>query len=142
MVVVYADDEESARLKVSRALRTRGHTVFTLDTGSAPRLEEQALRLLQLVKDGLKMDVLVLDGHNYLHDENGQVLTDMTPMGLLHWLWGNGLAQNCHFILFSNDNHLVWQATRQSTVKFAAAICKVGEGGGLQALLDSVDQLL
>jgi CheY-like chemotaxis protein len=141
MIVVYADDEQSARHQVSRALRTRGHSVFTLDTGSVAKLEEQTARLLQMVQEGLHIDVLIIDGHNYLLDKQGQLLVDMTPLGFLNWLWQNGLATDCHYVLYTNDNHLVTQANGQSSVKFAAAICKVGEGGGLQSLLDRVDSL-
>jgi CheY-like chemotaxis protein len=141
MIVVYADDEQTARHQVSRALRTRGHTVFTLDTGNAGQLEEQTARLRQLVQDGLNIDVLIIDGHNYLMDAQNQLLVDMTPVGFLSWLWQNGVATDCHYILYTNDSNMVVQAKGQTNIKFAAAICKVGEGGGLQTLLDSVDSL-
>jgi CheY-like chemotaxis protein len=141
MIVVYADDEPNARLQVSRALRTKGHTVFTLDTGNPAQLEIQTTRLLKLVQEGLNIDVLIVDGHNYLLDSNGQLLVDMTPLGFLNWLWQNGLAKDCHYILYTNDQQMVERAKTQTQVKFVATICKVGEEGGLQILLDHLDKL-
>jgi CheY-like chemotaxis protein len=142
MVVVYADDEHTARQQVSRALRLRGHTVITLDTGSAMQLEEQVARLLSSVREnGLVIDVLVLDGHNYLLDENGHLLADMTPRSFLEWLWQNKLCRECHYILYTNDSGMVAEAQLQKSIRFAATICKVGVGGGLQALLESLEHL-
>lgn len=140
MVIVYADDEPEAHLLVSRALRTRGHTVYSLDTSSKLNLEKDATYLLRQVRGGLHIDILILDGHNRLTDEHSQQTVEVTPVGLLNWLYSNGLARNCRYILFSNDPQLVGQARQQNSVEFAAAICKVGEGGGLRALLETIER--
>ncbi|HEX2913375.1 MAG TPA: hypothetical protein VH186_21405 [Chloroflexia bacterium] len=141
MVIVYADDEPGVQRQVSRALQARGHTVHLLNTGSKARLEADTIRLRNLVRAGLKVDVLVIDGHNLLNDEHGRMLVDMTPLGVLNWLQHNGLNTGCHFILYSNDTEMVRQAQDQSDVKFAATISKLGSQGGLQALLSSIENL-
>jgi CheY-like chemotaxis protein len=141
MVIVYADDEPKARRLVSRALHAKGHKVYTLDTGSTQQLQLDATRLLKLIKEGLEVEVFVLDGHNLLANEQGQVVVDMTPLGMLNWLYQNGFPRTCQLILYSNDSQMVWQARQQSTVKFAATICKIGEIGGIPALLQSIEQV-
>jgi hypothetical protein len=141
MVIVYADDDQASRRLVLRALEMRGHTVFTLDTSNAAQLQQDALNLLQLTKAGLKLDVLVLDGHNVLTDSQGRAFLDVTPLGLLNWLYQNELGRDCLLILYSNDNVMVQQANQQKLVNFRATICKVGEGGGLQGLLASLDSI-
>jgi CheY-like chemotaxis protein len=141
MVIVYADDEPKARRLVSRALQARGHEVFTLDTGKMGQLQKDTARLLKLIRAGLQIDVFVLDGHNFLVNEQDQLVIDMTPIGMLNWLYQNGLPRSCPLILFSNDNQMVWQASQQVAIKFAAAICKVGEVGGLPALLESIEKI-
>lgn len=140
MVIVYADDEQSAQAVVSRALQLRGHTVFTLDTSNPAQLQADTARLLKFVKSGLQVDVFVLDGHNRLTDDTGRLVTELTPDHLVAWLYHNGLGENCTYILFSNDHELVWQAHR-AHAPFAAAISKVGQGGGLGALLDSIERV-
>lgn len=141
MVIVYADDEPKARRLVSRALRAKGHEVYTLDTGSMQQLQIDAAQLLKYIRAGLKVEVLALDGHNLLTNEEGQIVVDMTPMGMLNWLYQNGFPRSCQLILYSNDSQMVGQARRQSAVNFVAAICKVGEIGGLPALLAVIEQV-
>ncbi len=141
MVIVYADDEPKARRLVSLALQTRGHKVFTLDTGNVERLQSDATRLLKSIRLGLEVELFVLDGHNLLTDEQGQLMVDMTPLGMLNWLYQNGLPRSCRLILYSNDSQMVWQAQQQTGLKFAATICKIGDEGGLPVLLENIERV-
>lgn len=141
MVILYADDEQSARVWVSRALETRGHTVFCLDTSEPNSLQADTGKLFQLLKTGLQLDLIILDGHNLLTSPDGHLLADVTPQGLLEWLYRNGLSRTYPVILYSNDPDLVGQVRLRNDTGFADAICKVGKDGGLRVLLEAVERL-
>jgi hypothetical protein len=137
MFILYGDDEQLARETVTRALKARGHEVFALDTS---RAEEMTSRLGALRQQYGTPDIFILDGHNILLDKDGNKLYDMTPLGLVSWLRQNGLTDHCKFILYSNDDKLVEQARTNRALHFFGAVSKGGSEGGLNALLQTVDQ--
>lgn len=141
MLILYADDEQSARTWVSRALQTKGYTVFSLNTGNYDQLQADAARLFSLLSSGVVPGAVVLDGHNLLSNRHGEFLTDVHPEFLISWLARNGLNGDYPVILYSNDPELVAQAQNDPHRRFAAAICKVGDGGGLSALLNAIEQV-
>lgn len=141
MVILYADDEQSARVWVSRALETKGHTVLSLDTSDPAALQADTGRVLSLLKGGMQLDLIILDGHNMLTNSDGRLLADVTPQGLLEWLYRNGLSRAYPLILYSNDPDLVAEIRLRNTAGFVDAICKVGKEGGLRALLEAVERL-
>jgi CheY-like chemotaxis protein len=139
VLILYADDEQSARTWVSRALQTRGYTVFSLNTGNFDQLQADAARLFTLLGSGVAPGAFVLDGHNLLSTRQGEFLADIQPEFLINWLARHGLHGDYPVILYSNDPELVARA--RNDPHFAAAICKVGDGGGLTALLDAIEQV-
>lgn len=135
MHILYGDDELVARDIVTKALTARGYQIMTLDTS---RAEEMTTRLKTILKQYGIPAVFILDGHNILLDQDGKQLYDMTPLGLVSWLRQNGLAGDCKFILYSNDDKLIEQAKYNRALHFFDAVPKGGTSGGLTALIDAV----
>src|SRR5690349_8346082 len=99
MLLLYADDEKIPRELVKKVFTARGHHVIDVDT-SSPAAVKDTLRELR-DRYGIP-DIIILDGHNILLDEDGSPLFDMTPLGLVNWLHQNGIPPEVKFILYSN----------------------------------------
>jgi CheY-like chemotaxis protein len=137
MVIFFGDDEQIAREVVTKALVSSGYSAFSLNTGSALSMPVELAQLLQ--EHGVP-DIFILDGHNVLLDDTGNRIYDMTPLGLIAWLHQNGIPENCRFILYSNDEKLVEQASSNRHLNFFDAIPKGGEKGGLKALIKAIER--
>jgi hypothetical protein len=132
MKIVYADDDQLSLSIVNRALQARGHTVLTIYTGDASGLQT---KLVDSLQDKPAPHFVILDGHNLTLDEKGKPIVDIHPNLLMDWLRRNGLDEQTRFVLYSSDDSLLAQVRNDPTSGFWTAISKVGEAGGLGALL-------
>ena len=137
MLILYGDDEQIAREIVVKALKAKGFKVHAIDTS---RTEQMTVHLKSIVQEHGLPDVFILDGHNFLLDNSGNRLYDMTPLGMVSWLRQYCLSSKCKFVLFSNDDKLVEQARLNRNLDFFDAVTKSGKDGGLKVLLEVVER--
>jgi CheY-like chemotaxis protein len=133
---MHLDDEALARELVAKALQAKGYNVLSLD-GS--RSDELTRRLSELQAEYGQPDIFIIDGHNILRDENGNQIYDMTPLGLVPWLYQHGVPHECKLILYSNDDKLVEQVKSNRRYNFFDGVAKVGANGGIMALIKAVE---
>ncbi len=138
-MIFFGDDEPVARELVLHALEAKGYEVRTIDTS---RSEEMAEQIKNLISQYGPPEIFIMDGHNILKDESGNVLFDMTPIGLMTWLKAMGITSNCKFILYSNDFIMVEQARQNSQLDFYAALPKSGREGGITQLVRTIESAL
>lgn len=136
MNIIYADDDKLSLNIVHRALEARGHTVHLVYTGDATRLQAELQSSLTTTS---APNLVILDGHNLTLDEQGKPIVDIQPTVLMNWLRRNGLNAQTRFVLYSSDDSLLQQAHNNPELGFWSAISKVGEQGGLNALLRLVE---
>lgn len=136
MNIIYADDDKLSLNIVHRALEARGHRVQTIYTGDASQL--QASLQASLSQENTPQ-IVILDGHNLTLDETGKPIVDIQPTLLMEWLRRNGVAATTRFVLYSSDDSLLQQVRTNPNLGFSSAISKVGEQGGLSALMRTIE---
>lgn len=115
-----------------RALAARGYSIHTIYTGDVTTLTAAIQASLSQEPNPA---YVILDGHNQTLDENGQPIIDIQPALLMEWLYRQGLPAHVRFVLYSNDDKLLQQVRTDPASGFWTVIAKVGEQGGLTALL-------
>jgi CheY-like chemotaxis protein len=136
MNILYVDDDQLSLEIVLRALQTRGYNISTVNSTKA---DDMAVQLKKLLAYGPVPQMVILDGHNVSRDPTGQAIVDMAPGFLKRWLERNGLPGDTRFVLYSSDEQLVEQIRNDSAAGFSAAVLKGGVGGGLNALLQTIE---
>jgi len=136
MKIIYADDDQLSLDIVLRALQARGHQVYTINTSHGEAMLQQFEVLLD---HQTPPQIIILDGHNLVLDAQGQVLFDLQPALLVAQLRQQGLSAEVKLVLYSSDEGLINEARNQRSMGFSAAVPKVGNGGGLMALLAAVE---
>lgn len=136
MNIIYADDDKLSLNIVHRALEARGHNVQTIYTGDASQLQAHLKATLTVEN---RPQIVILDGHNLTLDETGKPIVDIQPTLLMDWLRRNGLTDTTRFVLYSSDDSLLQQVRANPQLGFWSAISKVGEQGGLVALMRTIE---